>query len=81
MALVTARVTTDFKFEGKKVKAGDDIVVQRKPAVELQSKELITIGRVLDPRNTEDKPLIDKYLEAHPVEEKGAPAPEEAKEE
>lgn len=54
-----------------KNKNGEESVMQRKPALELAEKgELEIVSDPLDPRNEADKPLIDAYLEANPVEEK-----------
>lgn len=54
-----------------KNKDGKESVMQRKTALELVEKEeLEIISAPLDPRNEADKPLIDAYFEANPVQEK-----------
>lgn len=71
MALLKAKVLKDFELEGKPVKAGDDIVVQRKASLELVEQGLIeTVGNPLDPRNEADRPLVEKWQAEHPTEEK-----------
>ena len=81
MALVTAKVLKDFKEGDEQFTAGQDIVIKRKEAVQHESLENLEIGRVLDPRNEADKPLVDAYLEAHPVAEIETPQVEESEEE
>ena len=47
---------------------GTEVVMQRKVALE---QELEIVSAPLDPANEADKPLIDAWMEANPVEEKG----------
>ena len=50
---------------------GTESVMQRKVALELAEKEeLEIISAPLDPANEADKPLIDAWMEANPVEER-----------
>lgn len=58
---------------------GTEAVMQRKVALELAEKEeLEIISAPLDPANEADKPLIDAWMEANPVEEKVQENTEEA---
>lgn len=79
MALIKAKVLKKCAVGEDEFAVGDEVVVQRKAAQELLADgSLEQVGEVLDPKNEADKPLVDAYLEAHPVEEKGTTPTDES---
>ena len=73
MALIKVKVKKAVKYDGQSLKEGDEIVVHRKSSQEnFRKGNFEQVGKVLDPRNADDKPLIDEWMESHSFEEKPA---------